>query len=60
MATYKIEMMDMGSFNNYMSGNWNYHVEKINIEAETAEEAPAEEAKKPAKKPAAKKKTAEE
>lgn len=41
MATYKIEMMDMGSFNNYMSGNWNYHVEKINIEAETAEEAVA-------------------
>lgn len=41
MATYKIEMMSMDSFNNYMGGYWNYSVEKIDIEAETAEEAVA-------------------
>jgi hypothetical protein len=39
MAIYKIEMMEKGSFNNYMNGYWNYLVEKIDIEAETAEEA---------------------
>lgn len=39
MAIYKIEMMEMGSFHNYMNGDWNYLVEKIDIEAETAKEA---------------------
>jgi hypothetical protein len=41
MATYKIEMMSMDSYNRYMGGYWDYRVEKINIEAETAEEAVA-------------------
>lgn len=41
MATYKIEMMSMDSFNRYMGGYWDYSVEKIDIEAETAEEAVA-------------------
>lgn len=41
MAIYKIEMMDMRSFNNYMGGYWNYSVKKIDIEAETPEEAVA-------------------
>lgn len=41
MATYKIEMMDMNSFNRYMGGYWDYSVKKIDIEAETAEEAVA-------------------
>lgn len=39
MAIYKVEMMDKGSFNNYMSGYWNYSVKKIDVEAKTAEEA---------------------
>lgn len=41
MTIYKIEMMDMDSFNNYMSGFWDYSIKEINIEAETAEEAVA-------------------
>lgn len=41
MAIYKVEMMDKGSFNNYMSGYWNYSVKKIDVEAKTAEEAVA-------------------
>lgn len=41
MTTYKIEMMDKRSFNNYMGGYWDYSIKKIDIEAETTEEAVA-------------------
>ena len=39
MKTYRIEMMDRGSYHEYMTGGYNYRVQYFEIEAETAEEA---------------------
>jgi colicin import membrane protein len=39
MKTYRIEMMDRGSYHEYMTGGYNYSVQYFDIEAETAEEA---------------------
>lgn len=39
MATYRVERMTCTDYNIYMSGGYNYEVEKLLIEAETAEEA---------------------
>lgn len=39
MKTYIIEMMDNKSYNEYMSGGYVYTVEKVEIEATSAEEA---------------------
>lgn len=39
MTTYRVQRMTNRDFNNYMSGSWNYSIENLNIEAETAEEA---------------------
>ena len=35
---YRIEMMSMSDYNDYMTGGYNYSVRKIDIEADTAEE----------------------
>lgn len=39
MKAYRIEMMDTRSYNEYMTGGYNYTVQYFEIEAETAEEA---------------------
>ena len=39
MKTYRIEMMDRGSYHEYMTGGYSYRVQYFEIEAETAEEA---------------------
>lgn len=39
MKTYRIEMMDKGSYHEYMMGGYNYSVKHFEIEAETADEA---------------------
>lgn len=39
MNTYRIEMMDRRSYNEYMTGGYNYTVQHFEIEAETAEKA---------------------
>lgn len=39
MMTYRIEMMDLRSYNEYMTGGYNYTVQRFEIKAETAEEA---------------------
>lgn len=39
MKTYRIEMMDRYSYNEFMMGGYNYKVQYFEIEAETAEEA---------------------
>lgn len=39
MKTYRIEMMDTRSYNEYMTGGYNYTVQHFEVEAETAEEA---------------------
>ena len=36
---YRIEMMSKNDYNDYMTGGYNYSVRKIDIEADTAEEA---------------------
>ena len=36
---YRIEMMSRSDYNDYMTGGYNYSVRKIDIEADTAEEA---------------------
>lgn len=36
---YRIEMMSKSDYNDYMTGGYNYSVRKIDIEADTAEEA---------------------
>ena len=39
MTTYRIEMMTTNNYNKFMTGSNNYWVDKIDIEANTAEEA---------------------
>ena len=39
MMTYRVEMMDRGSYCDFMEGGHNYKVQYFEIEAETAEEA---------------------
>ena len=39
MKTYRIEMMDKRSYNEYMTGGYNYTIQRFDIEAETPEEA---------------------
>ena len=39
MKIYRIEMMDKRSYNEYMTGGYNYTVQHFEIEAETAEKA---------------------
>lgn len=39
MNTYRIEMMDTRSYNEYMTGGYNYTIQRFDIEAENAEEA---------------------
>ena len=39
MKIYRIEMMDKGSYNEFMTGGYDYRVQYFEIEAETAEEA---------------------
>ena len=39
MKTYRIEMMDRKSYNEYMTGGYNYRVQCFDIESETVEEA---------------------
>ena len=39
MKSYRIEMMDKRSYNEYMTGGYNYTVQHFEIEAETAEKA---------------------
>ena len=39
MKTYRVEMMDESSYNEYMTGGYNYTVQYFEIEAETVEEA---------------------
>jgi hypothetical protein len=39
MTTYRIEMMTRYDYNEYMTGGYNYRVDKVDIEANTAEEA---------------------
>ena len=39
MTTYRIEMMTRGDFHEYMTGGYNYWIRKVDIEANTAEEA---------------------
>ena len=39
MTTYRIEMMSANNYNKFMTGSNNYWVDKIDIEANTAEEA---------------------
>ena len=39
MATYRIEMMTRGDYHEYMMGGYNYWVRKVDIEANTADEA---------------------
>ena len=39
MKAYRIEMMDRGSYHEFMTGGHNYRVQYFEIEAETAEEA---------------------
>lgn len=46
MATYRVERMTNTDYNIYMGGGYNYEVETLLIEAETAEEA-IQEATKP-------------
>lgn len=46
MTTYKVERMTYTDYDIYMRGGYNYNVESILIEAETAEEA-IQKAKKP-------------
>lgn len=41
MNLYRIEMMTKDHYNTYMGGGYNYYVEKIDIEAETAMDAVA-------------------
>lgn len=39
MTTYRIEMMTRSDYHEYMTGGYNYWVRKVDIEANTAEEA---------------------
>lgn len=39
MTTYRVEMMTESDYHAYMTGSYNYWVRKIDIEANTAEEA---------------------
>jgi hypothetical protein len=39
MQTYRIEMMAKGDYHEYMVGGYNYRVHRVDIEANTAEEA---------------------
>lgn len=39
MATYRVEMMTKGDYHEYMTGGYNCWVRKVDIEANTAEEA---------------------
>jgi hypothetical protein len=39
MTTYRIEMMTRGDYHEYMTGGYNYWLRKVDIEANTAEEA---------------------
>ena len=39
MMIYRVEMMDRGSYHEFMTGGYNYRVQYFEIEAETAEEA---------------------
>jgi hypothetical protein len=39
MTIYRIEMMTESDYHNYMMGGYNYWVHKVDIEANTAEEA---------------------
>ena len=39
MNTYRIEMMTNADYDNYMTGGFNYWVHKVDIEANTKEEA---------------------
>ena len=39
MTTYRVEMMTRGDYHEYMIGGHNYRIRKVDIEANTAEEA---------------------
>ena len=39
MTTYRVEMMTRGDYHEMMTGGYNYWVRKVDIEANTAEEA---------------------
>lgn len=39
MKGYEVQMMDDVSYNNYMSGGWHYHLETVEVIAETPEKA---------------------
>ena len=39
MKIYRVEMMDRGSYNAYMTGGYNYKVLYYDVEAENAEQA---------------------
>lgn len=39
MKTYEVQRMTEADYSNYLDGGYNFYVEKLHIEAETAEEA---------------------
>lgn len=39
MTTYRVEMMTKSDYHEYMRGGYNYQICKVDIEANTAEEA---------------------